>query len=44
MTAPESLYHTITHEIIAELEQGVAPWVKPWTAGGGGTPLLPYNG
>lgn len=37
MTAPDSLYHTITHEIIAELEQGVAPWVKPWTAGGGGT-------
>lgn len=43
MTAPESLYHTITHEIIAELEQGVAPWVKPWTAGSGGTSLLPYN-
>lgn len=27
MTAPESLYHnTITHEIIAELKRGVAPW------------------
>ena len=43
MTTPDSLYQTITHEIIAELEQGVAPWVKPWTTGGGGAALLPYN-
>lgn len=43
MTAPDSLYHTITNDIIAELEQGVAPWVKPWTTEGGGAPLLPYN-
>lgn len=43
MTAPDSLYQTITNEIIAELEQGVAPWVKPWTTEGGGAPLLPYN-
>ncbi len=38
-----SLYETITRDILAELEQGVAPWVKPWTAQGGGTMSLPYN-
>ena len=43
MTVPDSLYHTITNDIIAELAQGVAPWVKPWTVAGGGVPLLPYN-
>jgi len=43
MKAHGSLYETITNDIIAELEKGVAPWVKPWTAEGGGMPLLPYN-
>lgn len=43
MKTRDSLYETITNDIIAELEQGVAPWVKPWTAEGGGVPLLPYN-
>lgn len=38
-----SLYETITNDILAELENGVAPWVKPWTVEGGGTPILPYN-
>lgn len=33
MKTRDSLYETITNGIIAELEQGVAPWVKPWTAG-----------
>lgn len=27
------LYATITNRIIADLEQGVRPWFKPWTAG-----------
>lgn len=38
-----SLYETITNDMLAELEKGVAPWVKPWTAEGGGTLFLPYN-
>lgn len=37
-----SVYEEVTNHIIAELEQGVAPWVKPWSAGG--NPELPYNG
>lgn len=43
MSAHDSLYETITNDLIAELKQGVAPWVKPWTAEGGGMPLLPHN-
>ena len=43
MTTHGSLYETITNDLMAELEQGVAPWVKPWTAEGGGMPLLPHN-
>ena len=43
MTGRASLYETITNEILAELNRGVAPWVQPWTAGGGGALLLPYN-
>jgi len=27
----KDIYKTVTDKIIAELEQGVAPWVKPWT-------------
>ena len=27
-------YEKITQSIIAELEQGAAPWVKPWKRGG----------
>src|SRR5271170_889246 len=26
-----SLYDTVTNNIVAELEKGVAPWVQPWT-------------
>jgi len=28
----ESIYTTVTNQIIAELEKGSAPWVKPWKA------------
>lgn len=27
-----TLYETITNQIIAELEKGAAPWIKPWQA------------
>ena len=43
MTTHGSLYETITNDLIGELEQGVAPWVKPWTTSGGGLSLLPHN-
>jgi hypothetical protein len=36
-----SVYERVTEEIVRELEQGVAPWVKPW--GGGGSAGIPYN-
>jgi antirestriction protein ArdC len=36
-----SVYERVTDAIVAELEQGVAPWVRPWS--GGGNPALPYN-
>ena len=28
-----SIYETVTQSIIKELEQGTAPWVKPWKSG-----------
>lgn len=28
------VYQQVTDRIIAQLEQGVAPWVRPWAAGG----------
>jgi antirestriction protein ArdC len=38
-TRTASIYETITNQIIAQLESGVAPWRKPWaTSGGGGMP------
>jgi antirestriction protein ArdC len=43
MNARHSLYETITNDMLAELKRGVAPWVKPWSEGGGSVPLLPYN-
>mgnify|MGYP003373981905 CR=1 FL=1 len=41
--ARDSLYESITNDILAELKKGVAPWVKPWDDGGGML-LMPYNG
>ncbi len=39
------LYREITGKIIAELEQGVVPWVRPWRSQGQGPSLsLPKNG
>jgi len=37
----ESVYERVTEDIVRELEQGVAPWVKPWS--GGGMVAMPYN-
>jgi antirestriction protein ArdC len=35
-----SVYEEVTRKIIEELEQGTAPWVKPWQGGDVG---MPYN-
>jgi antirestriction protein ArdC len=41
----DSLYRDITDKIIAELEQGIVPWVQPWTSGKQPFPLgHPVNG
>jgi antirestriction protein ArdC len=41
----DNLYRDITDKIIAELEQGIVPWVQPWTSGKQFSPLgLPVNG
>src|ERR687883_532028 len=38
------IYRTVTDRIVAELERGTAPWVKPWTASSPGAAVtLPYN-
>ena len=34
----QSIYTRITHEIVADLKRGVAPWVKPWTGSADPTP------
>ena len=36
-----SIYQTVTDQIIAELETGAAPWVKPWAVSGASE--MPYN-
>jgi len=38
-TDRKSPYHHITEKILTELRQGVAPWIKPWTAG----PVKPHR-
>jgi antirestriction protein ArdC len=37
-----AVYEAVTRSIIAELEQGAAPWVKPWK-GGNRSGVLPAN-
>ncbi len=29
---PTDIYQRITEQIVAELEKGVRPWLKPWNA------------
>jgi hypothetical protein len=31
-TERADIYTRVTHQIIAELEKGVRPWLKPWNA------------
>lgn len=38
------LYQQVTDLIVAELEKGVAPWVRPWKSMGGVAGGLPRNG
>lgn len=50
--ARPDLYARVTDAIVADLEAGLRPWVKPWTAGGRGGPVSrplrvggqPYSG
>jgi antirestriction protein ArdC len=37
------LYRSVTQSIIRELEQGAAPWVKPWRSGSKTATGLPVN-
>lgn len=48
-TTPRAdVYSRVTDRIVSELEKGVRPWLKPWSAAGieGRLPLLPlrHNG
>ncbi len=38
---PQAIYETVTNRIIAELESGTVPWVKPWKSSS--SPMLPHN-
>ena len=40
-TKKRDLYQEVTDAIVAELEKGVAPWVKPWNQEYSG---MPRNG
>jgi antirestriction protein ArdC len=36
------LYATVSARIVAELERGAAPWIKPWSATpGANSPAMP---
>ena len=34
-TSRTDLYSRVTERVIADLEKGVRPWLKPWSAGNG---------
>ena len=40
MNRNNDLYQKVTDEIIAALEKGVIPWVRPWREG---EPVVPMN-
>ena len=40
MNRSNDLYQKVTDEIIAALEKGVLPWVRPWREG---EPVVPMN-
>ena len=37
------LYAEVSKRIVAELERGAAPWIKPWSATAGMNPVLSEN-
>ncbi len=39
----KDLYQTITDRILGQLEQGVAPWIKPWSTTPSAGRNMPYN-
>ena len=40
----DQLFQSITDRIVAQMEAGVSPWAKPWTASKAGyEPTLPHN-
>src|ERR1039458_10536169 len=44
MSSINQLHQPVTAAIVAELETGAAPWLKPWkTSVANGTSLLPSN-
>lgn len=44
MADRKSIYETVTNQIIEQLENGVAPWRKPWASFGGGMPANVVSG
>ncbi len=42
MTTTNDIYQQVTDRIVASLEQGTAPWLKPWAEGKCGT-MGPFN-
>lgn len=42
-TMKQDIYQTVTDRIIAELEQGAAPWIKPWQTSGEALADMPHN-
>lgn len=49
MSGTDTIYELVTERVIAKLEEGTAPWQKPWTAAAGGVPVSlsskkPYRG
>ena len=43
MKQKRNIYKEVTDQIVRDLEQGAAPWVKPWNATSSGNPFLPFN-
>ncbi len=39
----KDLYQTVTDHILAQLEQGVTPWIKPWSTTPTAGRNMPYN-
>ena len=40
----QDIYQSVTDAILAQLEAGCVPWVKPWKDGNATTTMLPNNG